>query len=253
MLAKTKFSRVLQRMIEQAGVNVNTGTVVLAMASLGGLFLLVVNMLTGNIILATLACLAAVALPYLFLVHKRTKRIFQFEETLPDAISMVVDALQSGFSFESALRLVAQEMPDPLGTEFGITFEEQNLGASFSSILTNLRQRVPSEDLDLFVTALMIHRKTGGNLAEVLTRTADTIRERFTFRGEVKTKTIHSRFSGLILILLPIAIIGAMMLLNPSYFMILVEDKTGNYLLGGAFIMQLVGIWIIKRIVDIKI
>jgi tight adherence protein B len=253
LLATMKFSRALQKIIEQSGADVNAGTVILAMASLGGLIHLVVQTLTGSIIFAILAGAGAASMPYLFLVHKRAKRIYQFEEALPEAITMVVDALQSGFSFESALRLVAQEMPDPLGMEFGITFEEQNLGASFATVLNNLRLRVPSEDLDLFVTALMIHRRTGGNLAEVLTRTGDTIRDRFTFRGEVKTKTVHSRFSGLVLVILPLGIIGAILVLNPNYFMILIDNKAGNYLLAGAFTMQLLGIYFIKRIVDIKI
>jgi tight adherence protein B len=253
LLAKTKLSRSLQKMIEQSGAGVNAGTFVLAMASLAGLLFLITNVVTGNIVFALVAAVLGASLPYILLASKRTKRIDRFESTLPEAIDMIVDALRSGFSFESALRLVSQEMPDPLGTEFAITFEEQNLGVSFSDVLYNLQQRVPSDDLNLFATALMIHRRTGGNLAEVLSQTGATIRERYAFKGEVKSKTIHSRFSGAILVVLPVVVIGVILLLNPGYFMILIEDKTGNYLLGGAFILQLLGIWVIRRIVDIRI
>jgi tight adherence protein B len=253
LLSKMMFARNLQLTIQQSGSNMNAGTVILMMATVGVGALLVVDSLVNNIGAGFVAGVVGGFLPYMILKHKKKKRIENFEESLPDAVDMVANALKSGFSFESALRMVSQEMPDPLGTEFAITFEEQNLGVSFVDSLTNLRFRVPSDDLDLFITALKIHRRTGGNLAEVLTQTGATVRERFAFRGEVKSKTIHSRFSGLVLIVLPIALSLVILALNPEYFMVLLEDKAGNYLLGSALVMQLVGIFIIRKIVDIKI
>lgn len=253
ILSKMMFSRNLQLVIQQSGSNMNAGTVILIIATMIGAFLLLADSLLHNIGASLVAGVVGGMLPYMFLKHKRKKRIEKFEESLPDAVDMVANALKSGFSFESALRMVSQEMPDPLGTEFAITFEEQNLGISFVDSLTNLRFRVPSDDLDLFITALKIHRRTGGNLAEVLTQTGETVRERFAFKGEVKSKTIHSRFSGLVLIVLPIVLSLVILALNPDYFMVLLDDKAGNYLLGTALVMQLVGIWIIRKIVDIKI
>jgi len=253
LLSKMMFSRKLQLVLQQSGSNMNAGTVILIIATIAGAFLLLVDSLFHNVGASFVAGAVGGMLPYMFLKHKRKKRIEKFEESLPDAVDMVANALKSGFSFESALRMVSQEMPDPLGTEFAITFEEQNLGISFVDSLTNLRFRVPSDDLDLFITALKIHRRTGGNLAEVLTQTGQTVRERFAFKGEVKSKTIHSRFSGLVLIVLPIVLSLVILALNPDYFMVLLNDKAGNYLLGTALVMQLVGIWIIRKIVDIKI
>jgi tight adherence protein B len=253
ILSKLKISKNLQRLIDQTGVAMNAGTVVLAMLSLGGFLVLSVYYVSHNTPSAFLAGVVGVCLPYLYLLHKRTKRIEQFETLLPDAIDMVTDALKAGFSFEAAMRLVAQEMPDPIAIEFAITFEEQNLGVGFPEALANLRQRVPSYDLDLFITALMIHKQTGGNLAEVLGQTGHTIRERLRFMREVRTKTSHSRLSGYILVFLPMVVIVAVLVLNPDYFMTLIREKTGNYLLGAAVALQILGIWVIRRIVDIKV
>lgn len=253
LLSKMLFSKKLQIILQQAGSNKNAGTVILFIATMASALFLLTDSLTNHYGASLLSGVVGGMLPYMVLKHKRKKRIEKFEETLPDAVDMVANALKSGFSFESALRMVSQEMPDPLGPEFAITFEEQNLGVSFVDSLNNLRYRVPSDDLDLFITALKIHRRTGGNLAEVLTQTGETVRERFAFKGEVKSKTIHSRFSGLVLIVLPIVLSLVILALNPDYFMVLLNDTAGNYLLGTALVMQLIGIYIIRRIVDIKI
>ncbi len=253
ILSKLKISKNLQQLINQAGMAMNAGTVVLAMMSLGGFLMLSIYYVLHNALAALLSGVGGVCLPYLYLLYKKKKRIEQFETLLPDAIDMVADALKAGFSFEAAMRLVAQEMPDPVAIEFAITFEEQNLGVGFPEALSGLRQRVPSYDLDLFITALMLHKQTGGNLAEVLEQTGHTIRERLKFMREVRTKTSHSRLSGYILVFLPIVVIGVMLILNPDYFMTLIREKVGNYLLGTAVLMQIIGIWIIRRIVDIRV
>jgi tight adherence protein B len=218
----------------------------------GTLFLLVVQ-LFGLVVIAVISAVVGGAIPYLYLRSKRSKRVNEFNEFLPDALDIITNALRVGFSFESTLTMVAEEVPDPLGIEFAKTFQEQNLGKEMSEALENLRKRVPSDDLNLFITALLIHKKTGGNLAEVLQKTANTIRDRFKFQREVKTKTAHSRASGIVLVFLPIAMIGIILLLNPAYFMILINEKAGNYALGVALVMQVVGILIIKRITNIRL
>ena len=122
-----------------------------------------------------------------------------------------------------------------------------------SDALAALRERVPSDDLDLLIVTLVLHRRTGGNLAEVLEKTAGTIRERFRLKREIHTKTAHGRFSGFVLILMPVVMIGILLTMAPEYFLLLIRDKVGQYLLATAVAMQIIGIWVIKRIVNIRL
>ncbi|NIP42264.1 MAG: hypothetical protein GWO41_04130 [candidate division Zixibacteria bacterium] len=252
-LMKLRFSRNLQILITQAGVSVNLGTLVLSMFSLGALFMLLGYHLLHDMLISVAMGIAGIAIPYLFLVMKKRKRLEEFEGQLPEALDMIVNALKAGFSFDSSLRMVVQEIPDPLGLEMAITYEEQNLGIELSEALNNLKMRVPSDDLEIFLTALLIHKKTGGNLAEVLNKTAKTIRDRLRLKREVKTKTVHGRFSGMVLILLPIIMAIAIYLLNPDYVMVLIKEKIGNYLLIAAILMQIIGIFVIRKIVNIRL
>lgn len=181
------------------------------------------------------------------------KRREEFDALLPEAIDLVTNALKAGFSLELALRMAAREVPDPLGIELGVAFEEQNLGVGLTEALGNLEKRVQSEDLSLFVTSLLIHKKIGGNLAEVLEKIGNTIRERSRLEREVKIFTAQGRFSGFVLVLLPIIVSFIIWILHPEYLKILWMEKAGRYLLGTAVIMQILGIWVINRIVNIRI
>ena len=252
-LSKFRFSQNLQRLIDQAGIPMKAGALILGMLSLGGLiFILVLNFL-DNILLASAAGLAASSLPYIYVRRRRRKRQEEFESLLPEAIDMIGNALKSGFSLESALSMVSREIPDPVGIEFAIAFEEQNLGVALTQALSNMEKRVESEDLGLFTTALVIQKKTGGNLVEILEKISSTIRERFQLKRQVRVFTAQGRLSGFVLVLLPIVMVGAMLALNPAYLKTLWVEKVGNYLLGAAIIMQIIGIWVIRRIVDIRI
>jgi len=253
LLSKFRFSQKFQKLIDQAGLPMKAGALVLGMLCLGGLlFLLVLNLL-DNLLWASLAAFIGASLPYLYVRRRVRKRKEDFDSLLPEAIDLITNALKSGFSLESALRMAAREIPDPLGIELAVAFEEQNLGVSLTEALSNLQNRVQSEDLNLFVTALLIHKKTGGNLAEVLEKIGSTIRERFRLKREVRIFTAQGRLSGFVLVLLPIIVSAIIFFINPQYLKILWVEKIGNYLLGAAVIMQLVGIWVINRIVNIRI
>jgi tight adherence protein B len=252
-LNKFRFSRNLKLLITQAGSNVNPGTLILSMLSLGGLAFLLSQQVMRNLFVISGVGLLGASLPLLYLFYKRKKRLNQFETLLPEALDMITNALKAGFSFDSAMRMVAQEIPDPLGIEMAITYEEQNLGIEMSTAMNNLKMRVPSEDLDIFITALLIHKKSGGNLTEVLGKTGKTIRDRLRLKKEVRTKTIHGRFSGMILILLPIIMAILIYLLSPEYEIVLIKEKIGNYMLAGAILMQILGIFIIRKIVNIRV
>jgi tight adherence protein B len=253
ILSKFRFSKQLQLLIDQAGIPMKAGALILGMLSLGGLVFLLAFELLDSRLLALLVGLIAFSLPYFYVRRKKRKRQEDFESLLPEAIGMITNALKSGFSLESALSMAAREIRDPLGIEFAIAFEEQNLGVGLSEALTNMGKRVESEDLGLFTTALLIQKKTGGNLVEILEKIGNTIRERFRLKKEVRIFTAQGRFSGFVLVLLPIVMAIAIYILSPEYLKTLLVERVGNYLLGGAIILQLIGIWVIRRIVDVRV
>lgn len=253
ILSKFRFSKHLQRLIDQAGIPMKAGALVLGILSLGGLVFLLALDLLDSLLLALLVGLIASSLPYLYIRRKKRKRQEDFESLLPEAIDMITNALKSGFSLESALSMAAREIRDPLGIEFAIAFEEQNLGVGLSEALTNMGKRVESEDLGLLTTALLIQKKTGGNLVEILEKIGSTIRERFRLKKEVRIFTAQGRFSGFVLVLLPIVMAIAIYILSPEYLKTLLVERVGNYLLGGAVIMQIIGIWVIRRIVNVRV
>lgn len=253
ILSGFRFSQNLQRLIDQAGVPMKAGALILGMLSLGGLLFLLVLSFLDSILLALAAGLAAAILPYIYVRRQKTKRQREFESLLPEAIDLITNALKSGFSLESSLSMVSKEIPDPVGIEFAIAFEEQNLGVGLTDALSNMEKRVESEDLGLFTTALTIQKKTGGNLVEILEKIGGTIRERFQLKRQVRVYTAQGRLSGFVLVLLPIVTAVVLLAINPEYLKVLLVERAGNFLLGGALIMQILGIWVIRRIVDIRI
>jgi tight adherence protein B len=253
VLSKFRFSQRLQRLIDQAGIPMKAGALVLGMLSLGGLLALLVGFYVDNLLLTAAVGLVGAGAPLLYVRRKKAKRTLQFESLLPEAIDLMGNALKAGFSLESALSMVAKEIPDPLGIEFAVAFEEQNLGVSLADALTNMKNRVESEDLGLLITAILIQKKTGGNLVEILEKIGSTIRERFRLKREVRIFTAQGRFSGFVLVLLPIVMTFIILAVNPDYLKTLLVEPAGNYLLGAAIIMQLLGIWVIRRIVNIRV
>ncbi|KPK99277.1 MAG: hypothetical protein AMJ90_09565 [candidate division Zixibacteria bacterium SM23_73_2] len=253
ILSRFRFSQNLQRLIDQSGVSIKAGALVLAMLSLGGLIFLIVDHYTNNVLIALVVAIIGGSLPYHLIKMKIRKRRGEFESQLPEAIDLMTNALKAGFSLEASLRMVAHEIPDPLGIEFGIAFEEQNLGVGLTDALMNMTRRVKSDELNLMVAALLIHKRTGGNLAEVLEKIGSTIRDRFRMEREVRIYSAHGRLSGVVLVVLPIIAAIALFTISPEYLKVLLEERVGNYILGAAIIMQILGIWAINRIVNIKV
>lgn len=252
-LSRFRFSQNLQRLIDQSGVSMKAGALVLAMLSLGGLIFLIMDHYLNHILASLVIAIIGGSIPYHYIKRRIKKRREEFESQLPDAIDLMTNALKAGFSLESALRMVAHEVPDPVGIEFGIAFEEQNLGVSLTDALMNMTKRVQSDELNLMVAALLIHKKTGGNLAEVLEKIGNTIRVRFRMEREVKIHSAHGRLSGFVLVVLPIIAAIAIFSISPEYLKVLLVERVGNYLLVAAIIMQIIGMWAIKRIVNIRV
>jgi tight adherence protein B len=243
----------LRRVIDQADLNITVTRLVMFSAMAGILGALAVSMLTPMWVLALAAGLAAASVPFIHVFWKRSKRLRDFLSLLPDALDLMSRALQAGHAFPEALHMVSVEMPEPIATEFRKTYEEQNLGLSLKLALENLSERVPLLDLRLCITAILIQRETGGNLAEVLEKVAYTIRERFRILEDLKTLTTSSRMSAWILCGLPIFIALAVTVMNPEYMSVLWSDPRGHRLLAVAVALQITGMLVIRKILRIKI
>jgi tight adherence protein B len=206
-----------------------------------------------NLVLAIIAAALAALLPYLYVSLLRKKRLRKINAQLPDTLDLLGRSLAVGHAFSEALNQVASEMPDPIATEFRIVFEEQKLGLSTKAALDGLSERIPLTDLRLCITAIHIQRETGGNLAEILEKVSQTIRERFKLMEDFRTLTTSSRGSAWILCALPFGIVLAMTAINPDYMSLLLHDWRGHYILGGAIILQILGMLTIKKILAIRV
>jgi tight adherence protein B len=192
-------------------------------------------------------------IPYKILVHKGKQRLRKFEQQLPDALDLLGRGLRAGHTFLAGLQQVAQEVPDPLGTEFAITFKEFSHGVELNIALFHLCQRIELRDLSYFTTAVLIQRETGGNLTEILEKIALLIRARFSLRNQVKALTAEGRLSGIILALLPPVLAVILMGINPGYETQLVHHPMGQVMCGAALGFQLLGMLCIRKIVNIKV
>jgi tight adherence protein B len=203
--------------------------------------------------LLPLAGLLMGALPAMWLLFRRKRRLRAFATQLPDALEMMARTLRAGQGLPFGFNMVAAEMPPPVSREFGRVFEEQNLGIPFDESLRDLSERVPNLDLKFFVTALILQRQTGGDLAEILDKIGSLIRERFRIWGQVQALTGEGRLSGIILLALPVVLFLAAYQLNREYVMVLFTDPMGTKMLVAGVIMQILGALTIRKIVNIKV
>jgi tight adherence protein B len=243
----------LKRMLDQADLHITVTRLMMFSAMAALLAGLAASMITISIVVIIAAALVAAAVPFIHVWWKRRQRLNLFLEQLPDTLELMSRALQAGHAFAESLHMVAHEMPDPVAGEFRKTYEEQNLGLSIKLALENLAARVPLLDLKMCITAIMIQRETGGNLAEILEKVAHTIRERFRIMEDLKTLTTSSRMSAWILCGLPIFVALAVTVLNPDYMSVLWRDPRGHYLIAAAMGLQLTGMAVIRKILRIKI
>jgi tight adherence protein B len=243
----------LKRMLDQADLHLTPSRLIMFSAMAGMLAALAASVISVSILLMLAAGVLAAAIPFVHVWWKRKKRFEAFLEHLPDALDLMSRGLSAGHAFSEALHMVSAEMPEPIATEFRKTYEEQNLGLSLKLALENLTQRIPLLDLRMCVTAVLIQRETGGNLAEILEKVAYTIRERFRIMGDLKTLTTSSRMSAWLLCGLPIFVSIAITVMNPEYMAVLWKDSRGHYLIATALFLQATGMLIVRKILRIKI
>src|ERR1700761_6229485 len=243
----------LRRLLYQADLKWTVGGLMMMTA---GCFLVpgyLVYLRTGAIVFGILIGAAFACAPTAFVFFKRNKRMSKFEEGLPEALDLICSALRVGHSLNSALGLVTRECPDPVGTEFRVCFDEQNYGLELKTALENMTNRVPVQDLRIVVTGILIQKESGGNLAEVLEKAADVIRERFRLKRQILTHTAQGRLTGLILTLLPVVLGCALYFVNPTMMSLLWTREIGLKLLYAAGGMIVVGGLIIRKIVNMDV
>jgi len=207
----------------------------------------------GNLLIALAVGLPVGFAPIGFALFKRSKRFSKFQEGLPEALDLMVNALRAGHSLIAAMGLVSRECADPIGSEFKACFEEQNYGLEMKTAFDNMIARVPIQDLKIVATAIMIQKESGGNLAEVLDKTSHVIRERFRLKREILTHTAQGRLTGIILTLLPVGLGTVLYFINPAFMSLLWTTEIGRKLMWIAFGMILVGGFIINQIVNMEV
>ncbi len=243
----------LGRVIEQAGSPILAHRLV-ALAALAAISGAVVAMfLTGNWAIALLAFIAGGSAPFVYIFSKRRARLEKFEEQLPDAVDVMKRALRAGHPFNTCIKLVAEDMDEPISREFELTFADVNYGNDVRRALLGMLLRVPSSNLMAVVTAVLIQKETGGNLAEIFERISLVIRSRFRFGRRVRTLSAEGRMSAWILTLVPIILFGVLWITTPSYLPPLLENPSGQKMLIFAVVMMIVAVFWMRKIIRIDL
>ena len=243
----------LATLIEQSGVRTTPSAIMVAMigAALGSG--LICMLFVKAPIFWIIAAVIGSFLPYVWLRHKRTVRMKRFEEQFPEALDLLSRAIRAGHAFQTAMGMVADELPAPVGIEFKKAFEQQNFGLPLRDVLDQMADRVPILDVKFFVTAVTIQRETGGNLAEILDNLAHVVRERFKILRQVRVHTAHGRFTGYVLLALPAALAIALTFINPEHMNLLFTERMGQTMIVGAIVMQGLGYLWIRKVIKIEV
>ena len=243
----------LKLMFVQADVQMTISKFLLICVGCGAVGFIVPTFAGLSVKFAPIVAIIFISIPFVWLMTKRKNRLKKFGAQLPEALELIGRALRSGHSLAAGMSLVSEEMGAPISQEFGRTFEEQNLGMPMEEALENLTERIPNLDLRFFVTAVILQRQTGGDLAEILDKIGRLIRERFQIWGQVQALTGEGRLSGVVLLALPVVLFIAVYRLNPDYMLVLFTDDLGKKMLLAGVVMQLLGALVIRKIVNIRV
>jgi tight adherence protein B len=191
--------------------------------------------------------------PYWYVRFAATRRLNKLEEQFPEAADLIASSLRAGHAFPAALRAVSEELPDPLGAEFRVLYDQQNFGKPLPDVLKDFAERIPLLDTRIFVTAVLTQRETGGNLAEVLDNLSAVIRDRFKIRRHVRAASAHGRVTGWVLSMLPPVVAGVLYVIAPEHLRVLIDDPIGLQLTAFAIFLQVAGVLAVRRIVNIEL
>ena len=243
----------VERWLQQSGTAMGISTVILITLLFGAFAAIAAFMFTHLWWASLIAFFVGLAIQPMLLKRKRTARIYRFEERFPEALDLLSRAVRAGHAFSAGMKMVADELDDPVGPEFRKSFDEQNYGLPLKESLNGLAERIPLLDVKFFATAVLIQRETGGNLAEILDNLAGVVRERFKIRRQVRVHTAHGRFTGYVLMALPAFLAVALMFINPEHMNLLFEERIGQLMILACIVMQGIGFIWIKQIVKIEV
>jgi tight adherence protein B len=242
----------LQTLLDGADVNITMGRFLLMTALAGATTYLLVTIVTNQVGVALVLAVVAAAGPYLYISRKRKVRLRRFEEQFPEAIDLIARAMRAGHGLSAGLGMVADEIDAPVGREFRLLFDWQNYGMSLPEALQRFGQRMPLMDARFFVTAVLTQREAGGNLGEVLDNLSRVIRERFRVKRQIRVLSAHGRMTAGVLAGLPPSLAAFFMITSPDYMAELTNDPVGIRLVIGAIVLQIVGMLIIRKLVDVE-
>jgi len=243
----------LQKLLAQAGMSMRAGNFLGVSALAGVAATIIVYGLGKKVEFAWIALLVGFIIPYSYASIRRNKRFEKFEELFPEAIDTLARAVRAGHAFTTALEMITNEVAEPVASEFRQLYEEQKFGMPVRDALMNLTERVPLVDVKFFVTAVMLQRETGGNLAEILDNLSYVIRERFKIQRQVRVYTAQGRLTMALLMGMPPIIVTVMLMLNPSFIQPLFSDPIGHTLLVLGITLQTIGYFVIRKIIRIQV
>jgi tight adherence protein B len=253
LLRRSERVSLLQKMLAQANIDVRAGNF-LMLCAVSALALGAIAFIAGGAVLFGWAgALLGFFIPYAYASHMRTRRFQKFEEKFPEAIDTLARSVRAGHAFTTALEMIANEVSEPVAGEFRQLYEEQKFGLPVRDALLNLADRIPLVDVKFFVTAVMLQRETGGNLAEILDNLSYVIRERFKILRQVRVHTAQGRLTMVLLMALPPTIVVLMLMLNPGFIRPLFTDPVGHALIVGGITLQTMGYFVIRRIIRIQV
>ena len=255
-IAKGSLGEQLAYQIERADLTFTPGEYILARIGLlviGAVAPYLVLQGVEGMILGLVGAVIGYNIPKWYLNHRRKGRIAKLNAQLPEGLMIISNALKAGFGLLQALQNAADNLEHPIATEFGRTIHEMNIGSSAEEALVALSERSSSYDLDIVVTAILVQRTVGGNLGEILDTVADTMRERIRIRGEIQTLTAQQKLTGLVIGALPIGVGILFQFMSPGYISPLFTTITGKFMLGVAVVLEVIGILIIQRILNIEV
>jgi tight adherence protein B len=253
VIGQTNRGLSLTKWIEQSGVKTTVSGLLVISAGLAIVGYVAGAMFTALLPVRLVVAAVCAAVPSIVVKVKRQRRFNKFEELFPEALDLMARALKAGHAFSTGLKMVADEMGEPVGPEFRKTFDEQNFGLPLKDSLANLIDRIPLLDVRFFATAVLIQRDTGGNLAEILENLASVVRERFKILRQVRVYTAHGRFTGWVLMALPGALAVVLSFINPDHMNLLFRERIGQMLIGVACVMQFIGYLWIRTIIKIEV
>jgi tight adherence protein B len=252
-LRRSERVSLLQKVLAQGSLDVRAGNFLMLCVASALVLAVIAFIAGGSLLFGWVGLVLGFFIPYAYATHMRKKRFQKFEEKFPEAIDTLARAVRAGHAFTTALEMIANEVSEPVAGEFRQLYEEQKFGLPVRDALLNLADRIPLVDVKFFITAVMLQRETGGNLAEILDNLSYVIRERFKILRQVRVHTAQGRLTMMLLMALPPSIVVIMQILNPGFIRPLFTDPIGHALIVGGITLQTIGYFVIRKIIAIQV